>query len=191
MANEFLKPILGEELLAQVDEKLNGAQGITLANIADGTHIPKAKFDEVNGKVNGLNAQIAQLTAQLEEANKSNGDVTALTAQIAQLKNDLDSKDAAMAKAELTYKVRDQLRGMSVRDADIVMPLLKLENAKVGKDGKVEGLAEQVEELKKNYGYLFEPEKPNNFGFGNNGAKDSGTQKNAAMNAAIRAMSGR
>ena len=47
MANyDYLKPILGDDLFGQFAEKMSSAEGVNLANIADGSYIPKAKFDE-------------------------------------------------------------------------------------------------------------------------------------------------
>ena len=63
---EYLKPILGDELFAQFVEKMNGATGVTLVNTADGSFVPKAKFDDANDKAKTLSQQIATLTAQLQ-----------------------------------------------------------------------------------------------------------------------------
>ncbi|MGN1370158.1 MAG: hypothetical protein ACI4WX_14910, partial [Aristaeellaceae bacterium] len=67
---DFLKPVLGDELFAQFAEKMGSAQGVTLANIADGSHIPKAKFDtERTAKATALQ-RVTQLEHELETARQ-------------------------------------------------------------------------------------------------------------------------
>ena len=93
---EFLKPILGDELFAQFEEKMQGATGITLANIADGSHIPKAKFDEVNGKLRTANQTITNLNTQLTTAQEKAGTVDELNSKITQLTTDIADRDAPL-----------------------------------------------------------------------------------------------
>lgn len=104
---EYLKPILGDELFAQFVEKMNGATGVTLVNTADGSFVPKAKFDDANDKAKTLNQQIATLTAQLQEAQQQNGDTASLTAQIEKLTADVTARDEQIAKLGLTYRIKD------------------------------------------------------------------------------------
>ena len=173
---EYLKPILGDELFAQFVEKMNGATGVTLVNTADGSFVPKAKFDDANDKAKTLNQQIATLTAQLQEAQQQNGDTASLTAQIEKLTADVTARDEQIAKLGLTYRIKDALRGMNVRNADVVMPLLKMDSISE-QDGKLVGLNEQVEEIKKSDSYLFTDSgrQYGNFGLGRL-ARQSGRQ---------------
>lgn len=191
---EYLKPILGDELFAQFVEKMNGATGVTLVNTADGSFVPKAKFDDANDKAKTLNQQIATLTAQLQEAQQQNGDTASLTAQIEKLTADVTARDEQIAKLGLTYRIKDALRGMNVRNADVVMPLLKMDSISE-QDGKLVGLNEQVEEIKKSDSYLFTDSgrQHGNFGFGGSLGNQSGKEQpsSADANAAIRMAAGR
>ena len=103
MNYDYLKPILGDELFAQFTEKMSGTTGVTLVNTADGSYIPKAKFDDTNNKVKTLNQQIATLTAQLQEAQQHSGDTAALNAKIEQLTADVAARDEQIAKIGLQY----------------------------------------------------------------------------------------
>lgn len=193
MNYDYLKPILGDELFGQFTEKMNTATGVTLVNTADGSYIPKAKFDDANGKVKSLNQQIATLTSQLQEAQQQNGDTASLNAQIQKLTADVTARDEQIAKIGMTYRIKDALRSMNVRNADVVMPLLKMDTIKE-KDGKLEGLTEQIEAIKKTDGYLFTDvnRQHGNFGFGGslgNQGKEQPSSANA--NAAIRMAAGR
>lgn len=191
MNNSFLKPILGDELFAQVSEKLTAA-GITLINAADGSYIPKGKFDE---KVNELRTQAQQITTlqtQLAEEQKKTGSIDGLNQQITKLTADVAQRDASIQSMALKYDVKDALRGMNARNADVILPLLNMDGIKRGADGKtITGLLEQVEALKKSDAYLFDAQPGSRGGF--NGSQDTGAGggPNAAMNAAIRSMSGR
>lgn len=191
---EYLKPILGDELFAQFVEKMNGATGVTLVNTADGSFVPKAKFDDANDKAKTLNQQIATLTAQLQEAQQQNGDTASLNAQIEKLTADVTARDEQIAKLGLTYRIKDALRGMNVRNADVVMPLLKMDSISE-QDGKLVGLNEQVEEIKKSDSYLFTDSgrQHGNFGFGGSLGNQGGKEQpsSADANAAIRMAAGR
>ena len=193
MSYEFLKPVLGDELFTRFDEKMSGVTGIALANIADGSYIPKSKFDDVNGKLKTANASIATLTTQLQEAKQQNDDTAALNQQIAQLTADVTARDAEIARLGLSYRIKDALRGLNVRNADVVMPLLKMENI-TEQDGKLVGLTEQVEEIKKTDGYLFTDTHQPRVGFGGalgNNAGGKPEPSSADANAAIRMAAGR
>lgn len=191
MANEFLQSILGDELFAQVSERLT-AQSITLANLSDGSHIPKGKFDEVNGKVKSLSAQLQQANSLLEAAKAAQGDTGALNDKIAQLTSQLTDAQNKLSTQALEYRVRDALKSANARNADIVMPLLKMDTIKFGKDGNIEGLTEQVDAIKKSDSYLFTDAPAQQGGFQGLSGSDEGTGNvNAAMNAAFRQLSGR
>lgn len=191
---DFLKPVLGDDLFAQVSEKLSGATGITLANIADGSYVPKAKFDEERTKAKNLTTRVNDLTQQLADAQKTAGDVDALNQQITKLTQDVADRDNKLASLSTDYDIKDALRAAKARDVDIVFGLL--DRSKItSKDGKLSGVDEQVKAIRESKGFLFESdEKPaGRAGFG--GQQDiigGGTEgSNSAVNNAIRAMTGR
>ncbi len=188
---KFLKPILGDDLFAQVSEKLSSATGIDLVNAADGTHIPKGKFDEKLEEIRNLTQQVTTLQTQLNEANQKVGSIDGLNQQITKLTGDVAQRDATIQSLTLKYDVKDALRGMNAKNPDVVLPLLNMETIKRGADGKLTGLLEQVEGLKQKDGYLFDSQPGSRGGF--NGGQDTGgdNSPNAAMNAAIRGMAGR
>lgn len=189
MPYDYLKPILGDELHTQFCEKMNGATGITLANIADGSYIPKAKFDDANSKVKTLNGTVTELNQKLAAAQQQTGDSAALNAQITQLTADVATRDQQLASQMLQFQIKDALRGMNVRNTDVLMPLLKMDSISV-KDGKLVGLQEQVDEIKKTDGYLFNQAPGARGGFAG-GTDTGGTDFNGTVNAAIRSLSGR
>lgn len=189
MSFEFLKPVLGDELYAQFEEKMNSATGIVLANIADGSHIPKSKFDELNGKFRTATQNISTLTAQLATANEKAGSVDELNGKITQLTNDLADRDAKIAAVGMRYRVRDELRAMGARNPDMLLNMLDL--SKVSEqEGKLVGLADQVESYRKSDSYLFNNTPPSRGGFGGS-VEQRQEISTADANAAIRSAAGR
>lgn len=195
MSLDFLRPHLGEELFAQVTAKLEGVSGLTLANISDGSYIPKAKFDDERTKVKNLTAQVNDLTQQLTDAQKNAGDIDALNQRITQLTQDVADRDGKLASLSLDYDIKDAARAAKARDVDIVVGLL--DKSKITKkDGKLSGVEEQFKALRESKGFLFEPEQGGSNRGGFDGRQDilggnDGKTTNAAVNDAIRQMAGR
>lgn len=191
---DFLKPALGDELFAQVATALKNS-GLNIVNIADGSYIPKAKFDEQLDKVKALQQTVAERDATIKQEQAKNGTVDALQSKVDQLTKDLAERDATIQSKNLEYQIKDELRGMKARNVDVIMPLLQRDKITV-KDGKLEGLSDQVEALKKSDAYLFDTENRGGRG-GFSGHQDTGDDgsggenPNAAMNHALRAMAGR
>lgn len=196
MSIDFLKPFLGDELFAQVSEKLEGAQGLTLVNTADGSYVPKAKFNEANNTVKTLQQQVQTLTAELETAKAAAGETTALNEKIAQLTKDVQDRDTKIQAIGVDYDVKDAIRGAKARDVDIVFGLVDRSKVKRGKDGKLTGVDEQIKAIREGKSFLFEDDNPGGTKGGFDGQQDiiggtKGGSTNAAMNAAIRAGFGR
>lgn len=189
---DFLKPYLGDELFAQVNEKLEGATGLTLVNTADGSYVPKAKFADEHNNVKTLTAQVQSLTEELEQAKAGAADVDALNQRIEALTKDVADRDGKITELGTEYKVKDALRAAKARDVDIVFGLLDRGKLKTGKDGKIQGLDEQIKAIQSGKAFLFDSEDGNRGGY--DGQQDIiGTQTggiNAAMNNAIRASFG-
>ena len=192
---DFLKPHLGDDLFAQVAEKLEGVSGLTLINASDGSYIPKAKFDDERTKVKTLTAQVNDLTQQLTDAQKNAGDVDALNQRITQLTQDVADRDARLETMSLDYDIKDAARAAKARDVDIVVGLL--DKSKITKkDGKLSGVDEQFKALRESKGFLFDSEQAGSNRGGFDGRQDilggnDGTSTNAAVNDAIRLMAGR
>lgn len=192
MSLDFLKDVLGDDLFPQVAEKLKGS-GITLANIADGSYIPKAKFDEQLEKVKTLQDAVSKRDETIKAEKEKNGAVVALQAQIDQLNKDVADRDAKIKGVTMEYRIKDELRGMKARNVDVIMPLLKRDTI-TEKDGKLDGLSEQVEALQKSDPYLFDSNSGSNrggFDGNQNVGGSGGNNTNAMMNQALRAAAGR
>lgn len=202
-----------EELESQV--KALGAQVATLTeqnkaltnDVAEKDKAIKALEGAKESAVNELKAQyevdvkalndtkaneLKTLQEQLKAAQEKATVADTLTERVAQLTKDVADRDATIASNSKQYKIKDELRGLHARNVDVIWPLLNLEKI-TENDGKLEGLAEQVEALKQSDAYLFDINTGSQRG-GSPGAQDiggGGTSANATMNNAIRALSGR
>ena len=135
--------------------------------------------------------ELKTLQAQLKAAQDKATVADTLTERVAQLTKDVADRDATIQNNSKQYKIKDELRGLHARNVDVIWPLLNLEKI-TENDGKLEGLAEQVEALKQSDAYLFDT---------NTGAQRGGfpgvqeisgsVDANTAMNDAIRAAAGR
>jgi chromosome segregation ATPase len=130
---------------------------------------------DLNGTdVNGLKAEVNTLTATkdelatqvsafeeqikgLSDANKGNDD---LQTQLEQVKTELAEKDT-QAKTNIEsikrdYEVQLKLQSVGARNIKAVSALLDNDSIKFDKDGKIEGLDEQLEAIQKDNEYLFQ-----------------------------------
>ena len=62
MNYEYLKPFIegGPLSFEQLTEKLDAADGVKLANLKDGGYVGKDKFDALEARANGLQAQLSE-----------------------------------------------------------------------------------------------------------------------------------
>lgn len=127
-------------------------------------YVPKARLDEVITERNSLKDQVTERDKQIETLKGSAGDNQALKDQIAQLqeKNSADAKayKEQLEQVKLDNAVNMALTGAKAKNTKAVRALLNLEKAKVGDDGKVEGLDAQIKALQKSDAYLFEAAEP-------------------------------
>lgn len=152
----------------------------------------KAQY-EVDTKT--LNDQHSEALKTLQDQLKAAQDratvADTLTERVAQLTKDVADRDQTIASNNKAYRIKDELRGLHAKNVDVIWPLLNLDKI-TENDGKLEGLAEQVEALQKSDAYLFDTNTGTQRG-GIVGNPDVGnaTSANDAVNQAIRALSGR
>jgi hypothetical protein len=149
---EFLKEVLTPELYQSLENALKGNDKIKLGNLASGEYVSKRKLDDEAQKANDFATQIAERDKQIAELTKSAGMTEELKKQIEDLQkaNKAAGEDyqKKLAKQEFDYALSSELKDTyKAKDVLSVMPHLKTD-AIVFKDGKFNGLAEQMTELK-------------------------------------------
>ena len=153
---EFLKEILGEELYAQVAAKLEGNKTVKLANLASGEYVSKAKYES---DMQAKETRIQELTQSVKDFDGV--DVKQLQKDVNDWKTKYDH-DLEEAKRDSAIQLAIAKSGTLSEKA--LMGLLDKDKIKFDKDGKLSGLDEQIEAIKKEDSFLFkaaEPDKPN------------------------------
>ena len=161
---DFLKEVLGEELYAQLEGKLNEHNGneankdkqIKLANLAGGEYVGKGKYDALMEQITGKEAELTSandLIAQMKKATKGNdelqGKINTYESQVAELQAELQEtklksaikvallSEKAVDVDYLTFKLHEKLK-----EKEETLELDENENIK-GWDDKLAGLKTQ------------------------------------------------
>lgn len=121
---DFLKEILGEELFAQIESKINEHNGneankdkqIKLGNLATGEYVGKGKYEALDALLKGKETELTTangLIAELKKGTKGNeelqGKITGYESQVADLQKQLQETKvkAAIKVALLSEKAVD------------------------------------------------------------------------------------
>lgn len=165
---EFLKEILGEELYAQIAEKLNAYNGdeankdkqIKLANLGSGEYVGKGKYDALQALLDGKTAELDTangLIADLKKGTKGNGElqgkITTYEGQIQQLQEQLE-------KTKLDNAIQLALRDAKAVDPDYLAYKLhekySADELKLDENGKIAGIDDKLAGLKTQFPTQFE-----------------------------------
>lgn len=150
---EFLKKILGDELYAQVAAKLEGNKDVKLANLASGEYVSKSKHD---AEQLAKDKRIQELTDKIK--NFEGVDVKQLQKDVENWKIKY-SQDLESARLDSAIQLAIAKSGTLSEKA--LMGLLDKDKIKFDKDGKLTGLDEQLEAIKKEDSFLFKAAEPN------------------------------
>ena len=176
---EFLKEILGEELFAQVTEKVNAHNGneankdkqIKIANLGGGEYVGKAKYDALQALFDSKDQELLKANGLIEELQKSSKGDVAIQGKITEYQNQVE---------QLQTKLNDTLIDSGLRIAfmeaggiDIDYLIYKAKSGEkpleLGEDQKVKGIDDIVSGLKTS--------TPNQFASGTNGRKVLGDNR--------------
>lgn len=134
---------LGEELAIKVaGESKKELEG----------YVERAKYLELETEKNQLAESNKSLTKNLEEVKKNVGDNEELKKQISDMQEAQKAKDKEyvdnIAKIRLDNTLDIALMSAGSKNNKAVKALLNLDGAKIGEDGKIAGLDEQLKALK-------------------------------------------
>ena len=175
---EWLKPILGDDLYAQVEPKLTAAgDKLKLANLADGGYVGKDKFDAAEQARKDALKTLGERDTQLAELKKLEPEK--LQARITELETaNAAEKEAAekrIAEMEFDSSLNAALTGAKAKNAKAVAALINRDGLKLT-DGAIVGLKEQLDKIKAENAFLFEPEKAGGSGFSDKTPPGGGEQ---------------
>lgn len=153
---EFVKLGVSEDIAVKCEESSQEElKGFT----------PKSRFNEVNEENKTLKQTVSDRDKQLDDLKKSSGDSAELKKQIEALQKQNSEEKAAhekeMAQLKLDNAVETALTAAGVKNNKALRALLDTEKIKLDDSGKLSGLSEQLEAVKKTDGYLFNEKEEN------------------------------
>ncbi len=163
-----------KELLKNIgvaEDKMEAAEK-AVKDYLDGDFVTKARFNEVNESKKSLTDQLAERDKQLTALKKSAGDNEGLKKEIETLQAANKQQKAEFEAQAKALKIETAVKlaiADSAQDTDIVAGLIDKAKLILGEDGKVTGLTEQVEALKKDKAFLFKSAPGSNPQYNPNG----------------------
>lgn len=145
-----------EDLIAM---GLTEEQAKKVMDSLDGNFVTKTRFNEVNEENKTLKQSVADRDKQLEDLKKSSGDNAELKKQIETLQQQnaeqQKAHEAELKQLKLDNAIDTALTAAGAKNVKAVKPFIDTTKIKLGEDGKLSGLDEQLKEVQKTEGYLF------------------------------------
>lgn len=145
-----------EDLIAM---GLTEVQAKKVMDYLDGNFVTKTRFNEVNEENKTLKQSVADRDKQLEDLKKSSGDNAELKKQIETLQQQnaeqQKAHEAELKQLKLDNAIDTALTAAGAKNVKAVKPFIDTTKIKLGEDGKLTGLDEQLKEVQKTEGYLF------------------------------------
>lgn len=124
--------------------------------------VAKTDYNAKLKEIEGLNGQIAQRDGQLKTLQDNAGSNKELQDQIKKLQEDNKAAEEAfqeqLAEVKMNAAIDSALLKANAIDADLVKVKLDKDGITLKEDGSVEGLSEQLDSVKKDFGFLFKSE---------------------------------
>lgn len=122
----------------------------------------KAKLSAVNTEVDGLKKQLTEAGVTIESFKKLDVDGIKAAADEWKAKAEAAQTEATNQVAQLRfdYALDGALSGAKAKNAKAVRALLSTNDLKLGEDGSIVGLKDQLEKIKSENDYLFESDTP-------------------------------
>ena len=194
---EFLKELLGEELYAQVEAKINEHNGldankdkqIKLANLATGEYVAKGKFDGISAELSSKTSELEKANSLIEEMKKASKGNEDMQGKISEYETQVTALQKELLEIKLSNAVKVALLSENAADVDYLTYKLNEKLSAEGKtlelddNGSIKGIDGELTALKTAYPNMFV--KGNNDGYtviGDNRLPD--TQRNNAMSQA-------
>ena len=155
---EILKDKLNEDTFKTVNDALKDTEG-KLADISKGDFVSSSKYGALQKQYDDTKALLDDKSKEYDDLKKTAGDNTALQNQIDKLKTDFENQrsdlvknyEAQIKKSKIENRIISDYKPKDIND---ILPHLDFEKIKVNDDG-INGLKEQMDELKKTKSYYF------------------------------------
>lgn len=148
---DFLKELFGDKALTYDDfSKAVEAKKIKLADLSGGAYVSKEKLDAKIEELKTVQSSLAEKDAALKKWDGV--DLEKLKAENEAKTQELNKQLADLKKQNA---VETTLLAENIQDLKAIKAYIDFETVKVGEDGTVTGLKEQVEKLRTDKAFLF------------------------------------
>lgn len=157
---DFLKEILGEDLFAQVAEKINAHNGneankdnqIKIGNLGGGEYVGKAKYDALQALFDGKEQELTAANGLIEGFKKSQKDNEAVQGQITAYQDQVKQLQAQLVQTQIDSGLKIAFMEAGGTDIDFLIWKAKQGNdgkpLELGEDGKIKGIDDMISGLK-------------------------------------------
>lgn len=167
---EFLKTVLGQELFAQVEAKINEhnaaeqdeSKHIKLANLGEGGYVSKDKHAALETGKNSIQKQLTTAQKLVEDYKKSSKDDDAAQQKITDYENKVTQLTAELEQTKLDSAIKIALLNAKASDVDYLMFKIKQDSKELKLDdkGEIKGLDDIISSLKTQLPAQFESDSP-------------------------------
>ena len=154
---DFLKEILGEELFAQVAEKINAHNGneankgnqIKIGNLGGGDYVSKAKHDALQAMFDNQGQELTAANGLIEGFRKSQKDNEAIQGQIAAHKEQVAQLQAQLIQTKIDSGLKIAFMEAGGTDIDFLIWKAKQGTTlELDDEGRIKGVDDLVSGLK-------------------------------------------
>lgn len=167
---DFLKDVLGEELFAQVAEKINAHNGdeankdslIKIANLAGGEYVGKGKYEALNDLLKGKETELATANGLIEELKKGTAGNEELQAKIVAYDSQVATLQEQLKEAKIKSAIKVALLSEKAMDVDYLTFKLneklqeKGESLELDENENIKGWEDKLSGLKVQFPTMFE-----------------------------------
>lgn len=155
---EFLKTVLGQELFAQVEAKINEhnaaekdeSKHIKIANLGEGGYVSKDKHSALETEKNSIQEQLTAAQQLVEDYKKSSKNDEAAQQKITEYENKVTQLTTELEQAKLDSALKIGLLQAKASDVDYLMFKIKQDGKELKLDdkGEIKGLDDIISSLK-------------------------------------------
>lgn len=154
MKREELKKLLGESATDEVIDKIMGMNGADI-------EAQKKKATDAETERDQLKTQLTEANTTIEGFKKLKPEELQAAADDYKAKWEQAQEESKnqLAQLKFDHALEGALTNAKARNPKAVRALLQQDLLKLGEDGSIAGLKEQLEKIKADADYLFEPEE--------------------------------
>lgn len=155
---EFLKTVLGQELFAQVEAKINEhnatekdeSKHIKIANLGEGGYVSKDKHSALETEKNSIQEQLTAAQQLVEDYKKSSKNDETAQQKITEYENKVTQLTTELEQAKLDSALKIALLQAKASDVDYLMFKIKQDGKELKLDdkGEIKGLNDIISSLK-------------------------------------------